>query len=636
MSQWFRWLVCGVVCTCVARAEEPPKASFVLQRFRPVQSGVELETPEPAEVAKCTVKVDQVKGSSGWIVLGPEGQVLRRFLDTNGDNVVDQWRYYQQGVEVYRDVDSNFNSKVDQSRWLNTGGSRWGLDTNEDGRIDSWRMISAEEVSRLAVDALVRRDVGLLQTILITPRDISTLGIKPGIAAKLTAAVANPRQKLQQAGPLAAKTRWVRFDCTQPGLVPADDGKARKDLVVYEGALAIVDNAGNSGLVELGEMVQVGTTWKLTSIPRPLGGETVQVAARGLLLQPTTASLTVAAPGVSPQMQKLLDQLRQLDSSAPDVGTPVATVGRYHSNRTDVLAQLAATAATVKDRDQWSRQLVDSLTALAQSGAWSGALARLAVEEARWKKQAPTSPFLPFIAYRHLLARYSQSLRVATDEAGQVRAQQQWLSGLGQFIQGNPQAEDTPEAMWQLGTAQEFAAETKQAQAWYTQLARKFPRSPAGVRAAGALKRLDLKGKPLVLVGRGLKATAIRSESYRGKVLLVVYWATWCKPCTAELPTLQALYRQYRSRGFEVIGVNLDLDRTPVPGYLAQHRVAWPQLHEPGGLDSRPARQFGILSLPTMFLVNRRGTVVNAAATLDDLKTELPKLLGGTTKSGPP
>ena len=116
----------------------------------------------------------------------------------------------------------------------------------------------------------------------------------------------------------------------------------------------------------------------------------------------------------------------------------------------------------------------------------------------------------------------------------------------------------------------------------------------------------------------------------------MVYWATWCKPCTAELPTLQALFRQYRTRGFEVIGVNLDQDRTPVSGYLTQHRVTWPQLHEPGGLDSRPAREFGILSLPTMFLVDRQGTVVNAAATLDDLKTELPKLLGITTTTGSP
>ena len=48
----------------------------------------------------------------------------------------------QNGIEVYRDVDANFNEKADQYRWLATAGTRWGLDPNEDGVIDSWKMIS--------------------------------------------------------------------------------------------------------------------------------------------------------------------------------------------------------------------------------------------------------------------------------------------------------------------------------------------------------------------------------------------------------------------------------------------------------------------------------------------------------------
>ena len=145
--------------------------------------------------------------------------------------------------------------------------------------------------------------------------------------------------------------------------------------------------------------------------------------------------------------------------------------------------------------------------------------------------------------------------------------------------------------------------------------------------------RLDLKGKPLVVSGRSLANTIVRSDAYRGKVLLLVYWATWCKPCTEEVPALQALYAQYRARGFEILGVNLDLERAPVPAYISAHRITWATLHEPGGLDSRLARQLGILSLPTMVLLDRRGTVVSAETTVADLKTELPKLLG-TTATG--
>ena len=79
---------------------------------------------------------------------GPRGVILRKFVDTNDDNIVDQWSYYKDGLEVYRDIDSNFNGKADQYRWFHTGGSRWGIDTKEDGTIDYWKSISAEEVTR--------------------------------------------------------------------------------------------------------------------------------------------------------------------------------------------------------------------------------------------------------------------------------------------------------------------------------------------------------------------------------------------------------------------------------------------------------------------------------------------------------
>ena len=75
-------------------------------------------------------------------------QVLRRFLDTNGDNKVDQWCYFKDGIEIYRDIDANFNNKADQYRWLGTAGTRWGLDDDENGQIDSWKVISRRRSHR--------------------------------------------------------------------------------------------------------------------------------------------------------------------------------------------------------------------------------------------------------------------------------------------------------------------------------------------------------------------------------------------------------------------------------------------------------------------------------------------------------
>jgi thiol-disulfide isomerase/thioredoxin len=626
-------LVVAVGLPELVRADDLPKARFMLEKFQPLQAGVEYEQPEAAEVSKCRVEIDRGRRHSGWKVVGSSGQVLRRFLDTNGNNLVDQWRYFQNGVEVYRDIDGNHNGKVDQSRWLNTGGSRWALDSNEDGRIDSWKRISAEETSRVAVEALLRRDAGLLQTVLITAQDTRMLGIEAKLEKSLLAAVADPAMQMAKIGAMAAGTRWIRFDCSQPGLIPADSGKATGDLEVYESTLAIVDAGGNSGLVQIGELVKVGQAWKLTSIPSPLSGDTVQVTAGGLLLQPAAPSIAVAASGLSPRMQKLLGQLRELDGAAPAVNATRAAVSRYHARRSDVLSGLSQSAATPSARDQWRRQLIDDLALLVESGTWPDALGKLAAEEIRLRKVNPKAPLVPFVTYRHLEARYRRSMRAATEQAAQDKAQQVWLADLERFIATYPKAEDTPEAAWRLGTAHEFAARVDDAKAWYSKLARQYARTPAGERAAGALVRLDLKGKPLVVAGRSLANTTVRSDAYRGKVLLVVYWATWCKPCTEELPALQALYAQYRARGFEILGVNLDLDRTPVPAYISSHRITWATLHEDGGLDSRLARQLGILSLPTMVLLDRRGTVVSSETTVADLKTELPKLLG-TTATG--
>src|SRR5262249_54394429 len=138
-------------------ADAPP-VEQVFAKYRPQHGDVEYDIPEPKTYKQCAVKLVTEGKSSGWVVTGPAGQVLRRFMDTNGDGDVDQYSYFRAGLEVYRDIDSNGNARIDQSRWLNLGGTRWGIDNNEDGKIDVWKSISAEEVSRIAVKALVTQD----------------------------------------------------------------------------------------------------------------------------------------------------------------------------------------------------------------------------------------------------------------------------------------------------------------------------------------------------------------------------------------------------------------------------------------------------------------------------------------------
>ena len=95
-------------------------------KYTPVQDGVEYDIPTSDEAKECKISAEKIGGATGWVVRGAGGAILREFVDSNSDNIVDTWSYYRGGLEVYRDIDANFNRKADQYRWFHTGGSRWG------------------------------------------------------------------------------------------------------------------------------------------------------------------------------------------------------------------------------------------------------------------------------------------------------------------------------------------------------------------------------------------------------------------------------------------------------------------------------------------------------------------------------
>src|SRR5262245_36015782 len=108
----------------------PPTVAQMLS-FRPKQEGVVCTTPNEQESAACKAEPVQVQGKIyGWLLKDGKDKPVRRFYATNGTNV-DIWSYYHNGVEVYRELDTNHNGKPDQYRWFNHAGSKWGLDPNE-------------------------------------------------------------------------------------------------------------------------------------------------------------------------------------------------------------------------------------------------------------------------------------------------------------------------------------------------------------------------------------------------------------------------------------------------------------------------------------------------------------------------
>ncbi|HVU36149.1 MAG TPA: TlpA disulfide reductase family protein [Opitutaceae bacterium] len=125
----------------------------------------------------------------------------------------------------------------------------------------------------------------------------------------------------------------------------------------------------------------------------------------------------------------------------------------------------------------------------------------------------------------------------------------------------------------------------------------------------------DLSGQPLS-VGR-----------FKGKVVLVDFWATWCPPCRAELPNVVAAYQKYHDKGFEIVGVSLDKDESQLKSFLAEHKMTWPQYFDGQYWQTKLATKYGITSIPATYLIGPDGKIVAKDLRGEALDQELGRLL---------
>jgi len=597
-----------------------PSVEYALG-LKPKQS-VDYDIPDEQEAKAATLSMEKANGMTSWVVRSAQGILLRRFADTNGNRVVDQWSYCKDGLEVYRDIDTDHNTNPDQCRWLGVAGSRWGIDANEDGGIDAWKVLSPEEATAEIIRALANREPAIFDRLLPSEVELDEIGFPEELLAQVRIQVTDARKRFKSLSreqkEVTPQTQWTAMLAGLPGIIPKSQDGATADITAYDNVVALTEAAsGSNGQVFVGSLVRFGSVWRPLDLPQLSSGSGTMTESLSIF-SPKIDSAAFQAGAASETLQPFLEQLRVIEQEMQKGER--ADIAKLIAKQVTILKEVAQRAEG-DEKEFWLRQLAETLAAAAQEGTMPNALGQL---EELSEKLPADDPLKSFLAFRLASARYATSMQ--EPDADIEKVQVVWLEELGAFVEAYPDAQDAAEAMLQISIADEFSGKEEAAIQRYQQIAENFPSSASARKASGALRRLQAVGQPLNLSGTTIDGQKITLQQFKGKPVLVHYWATWCEPCKVDIARIRELQEKYQ-RDIVVVGIALDEDKAALQQFLLNRPLNWPQLYEPGGLDGRLAEELGVLTLPTMLLIDKEGVVLERNILVTDLENKLKSVL---------
>ena len=150
-----------------------------------------------------------------------------------------------------------------------------------------------------------------------------------------------------------------------------------------------------------------------------------------------------------------------------------------------------------------------------------------------------------------------------------------------------------------------------------------------GYESQMALENTLTPGSPapeLVLNSPDGKPIAL--SSLKGKIVMVDFWASWCKPCRQENPSIVKIYNKYKNSGFEILGVSLDENKEKWMEATKQDGLPWPQVSDLKGWQSAAAQVYGIQSIPFTILVDKEGKIIEKNLRGEPLEAKLKEIFG--------
>lgn len=607
-----------------AKPAESARAYTPAQLFsiKPVQAEVDVDTPgSPEEMEKFTV---QQAGRS--IVVKDETGRLYRAFTARGDGPVNQWSFYKNGIEVYRQfTDEKGASAPNEFRWMNNSGTRWGIAKPGGKEIDSWKMISAEEVSAEIIAAIAKKDLKRFMRVVPTAEELAALELSDEMKTQLAQKIRQMPQGFEKAVAelaLSPNAKWIQYSGGRPGFYSTGETN-QNGIVVYENAVAVAEDEAIKPIV-LGTIFQIGeNNWRFLGTPH-LDDPERQLAGEFTFFPSSEMASVISgqSQGAAPSedMMKLITKLQELQGQLHEAA--MKDRAAIHEEILTTTLDIAMISTTVEDIDLWIRQAANSVDGGVRANEFPEGPKKLDILFTKVNEQLKMPNTASYVKYIQIMSEYYQSLN---EKANINRVNLVLVENLENLVTEFEKTDGAARAMLELAGYFEMMSDQEDALKWYRKAVTDFPDTTLGARAAGAVRRLTSVGKAVPFTATASNGAKFNIAQAKGKITVLYFWYSWSETESQALKALADANKNVR-----ILAINVDDSVENMNAYIENNPIMKkeiPCLREEGGLESPPALYWGLQQPPMMILYDAEGKVAaqNIVST-ETLAAEIEKL----------